>query len=318
MHTIVRHHRTPTSFAFTLVELLVVIAIIGILVALLLPAVQAARNAARLSQCMNNAKQLALAVHNYHINWNRFPMGYGWAGNSTGHQPENGSQGVEWTWCNRIFPYVEQANVYDAIDWTINGSGYGTPSQRPFIGAQIEIFHCPSDIGAPTPWESPSTPDWKMARISYGGNFGFGPLENSSASDPPKIEGVFGRNYGARLSHLSDGSSNTIMISELISGLDITIRGTHSYDEGPVYMHNYSPNDPTPDLVRWCSGNDPPQVGCIEITTKNTVVHTSRSYHSVGVTVGLCDGSVRFVSDSIDLDVWHALGTPKGGETNSL
>ncbi len=95
-----------------------------------------------------------------------------------------------------------------------------------------------------------------------------------------------------------------------------TIRGTHSYDEGPLYMHHYSPNDTTPDQVRWCSDADlvSPQAPYIKITNQNMVLHTSRRHHPGGVTLGLCDGSVRFISETISLGVWQAIGTPDGGE----
>jgi hypothetical protein len=117
-------------------------------------------------------------------------------------------------------------------------------------------------------------------------------------------------------------------LSELIVGGECTIRGAHSYDEGPVFMVYYAPNDPTPDSVRWCDPTDG-QPGApspcawasgnvgdlgVGVGSLNKVLHTSRSMHPGGVHIALCDGSSRFVSQTIALDVWRALGTPNGGE----
>jgi len=306
---------------FTLVELLVVIAIIGILIALLLPAVQAAREAARRAQCSNNVKQIGLALHMYHDTAKRFPPGYGYM-----VPPNPGWK--EWPWCPRIFPYIEQAPLAKQIDW---GFPTGTTSptlpderrQREIIEAQIPTFLCPSDPQAETPYNNDNSCEYpqapKFGRISYAGNFGRGQMEAD-----PRIKGVFGKDYGAAIRDCLDGTTNTLLTSELIVGHEGTIRGVHSYDEGPVFMTDLSPNDPTGDLVRWCDADDqPPSRGPCQysgsgnrgvLTQLNMVLHTSRSMHPGGVMAGLCDGSVRVISETIALDIWWALGTPDGGE----
>ena len=304
-------------FGFTLVELLVVIAIIGVLVALLLPAVQSARAAARRTQCTNHMKQLALAFHNYHGRANSFPLGYGILGPET--YGSGRPSGVEWPWCIRLLADLEETTLYDQVDWTLN-PGQGYEVLQPIMGARVPAFLCPSDAGAERPWNEgaecvPSAPNWTYARISYAGNFGIGPME---APIPPRLLGVLGHNRGSRFAEITDGSSHTGLMSELIVGTGCTIRGTHSYDEGPAYMHDFTPNDPTPDQARWCGREDKANGSCVLISAQNMVVHTSRSYHPGGVNFALCDGAVTFVSDAVDQRLWWALGTQAGGEPAAL
>ncbi len=311
---------------FTLVELLVVITIIGILIALLLPAVQAAREAARRTQCANGIRQVAVAFHNYHTAFGSFPMGYGPMvvayGSGAGQSP--GTGGGEWSWPLRLLPFMEQTAVSDDIPWHINYAGHPHADYNHIAAAQISTFLCPSDPGTQNPFNHDqacsASPGRMHGRISYGGNFGIGqqeaPIDKSSV--PPATDsrypGVLGHNRGCRIAEITDGTSSTLLMSELIVGVGCTIRGTHTYDEGPLYMHDYSPNDITPDLVRWCSGKDSDRAPCTKITKQNMVLHTSRSYHPGGVMSALCDGSAQFIAETIHLDVWQHLGTPDGGE----
>ena len=315
--------------AFTLVELLVVIAIIGILVAMLLPAVQSAREAARRMQCSNNLKQLGLALHNYHTAHASFPLGYGpmIVPYGSGGSQALDSGGGEWAWPTRLFPYVEQQSLADQVKWTVNAAGHFDSAYTQTVGMQLPVLLCPSDPGSKKPWSDSPASSWKMGRMSYAGNFGVGPQEGeiiaatALATRPAqkRVRGIFSYNWGISIARIRDGTTNTLAISELIVGVDDTIRGVYAYDEGPLYMHDYSPNDTTPDQVRWCSTADAAsdQAPCTLITTQNMVRHTSRSYHSGGVQAAVCDGSVRFISESIALETWQWLGTPDGGEVIS-
>jgi len=326
---------------FTLVELLVVIAIIGILIALLLPAVQAAREAARAAQCSNNLKQINLALHNYHGSFRQFPPGYGYC-----IHPYGGPGGCnrEWPWDMRLLPYLEHQAVYDLIDWNFNsGMSYleSCPQNvRDAIGVQIETFHCPSDEGADGRYNEGGVCNAltglsniitiPKGRISYAACLGQGQMEAPIEKEIPlpdgyRYPGVFGYNSNTKIRDIIDGTSHTMGLSELRIGGPCSVRGTIHYDEGPVFMTDFGPNDPTPDLVRWCDpldgepGAEAPCLhsgtGCKGTLTKlNMVRHTARSAHPGGVHVGLCDGSVRFVSESIALGLWRALGTPDGGE----
>ena len=325
---------------FTLVELLVVIAIIGILIALLLPAVQAAREAARRLQCSNSAKQIALALHMYHDTHKQFPPGYGFFPNSY----KNGDTGVvEWPWSARLFPYVEQEMLGEKVTWTFNpGNSRGPypPFHIEIVSAQVPAFLCPSDPGSSTPFneghqcyvpEANSRPtEGTLGRINFGANLGH------SEGPRPGMEwylkyggqpnGVFYHNSTTSIRSITDGTSSTLAISELVTGGTCTIRGTHSYDEGPVVMTDNTPNNSMPDWTRWCDKADGPsgKAPCdINDDTDNAgivsgfnnVMHASRSMHPGGVNAALCDGSVRFIEDEIDVDVWRMLGTRAGGET---
>ncbi|MEA1951636.1 MAG: DUF1559 domain-containing protein [Planctomycetota bacterium] len=311
--------------AFTLVELLVVIAIIGILIALLLPAVQAAREAARRMQCTNNVKQLGVGLHNYISTHGKLPLGYGPMIVGYRSQLSQGIGGGEWAWPVRVMPFLEQDIIHTDIVWHENGAGgHYYDKYGHILAAQVDTFLCPSDPGASRPWEyDAGTFMMRFGRMSYGGNFGIGPQEagyEPPQDDPPrKWHGVFGFNYGAALRDITDGTSHTALVAELIVGQDkATIRGVHTYDEGPLVMFDLTPNDPTPDVTTHCGPEDskPGAIApCIrDSSAKNMVVHTSRSLHPGGVNLGLCDGSCRFVGETVSIDVWRALATPKNGE----
>lgn len=190
--------RRKLAIGFTLVELLVVIAIIGILIALLLPAVQAAREAARRMQCTNNVKQLALAVHMYHDVNSQFPPGYGYAG-------------TQWAWVARLFPYIEQAPGAAKFNWTKNPAGNYTSPEAPVLIAPYSFLQCPSDVTVGTNWNAgrvcsaTATPPEGFSRTSYAGNFGqddpkvpeSGRMEHAS-----HVRGIFAANYGIPLRHI--------------------------------------------------------------------------------------------------------------------
>jgi prepilin-type N-terminal cleavage/methylation domain-containing protein len=332
-------------YGFTLVELLVVIAIIGILVALLLPAIQAARESARRTQCTNNTKQVALGVQLYASTHGALPPGYGpLPENGYGTGTLSGTPYAEWSWAARLFGYVEEAAIASEIDWTWNPGATVAPPPtiKEIICAKIGSFHCPSDPSINTNWNegkacfSGAYLNEGFGRISYAGNFGSivdttppsAPPSASQQEAPrtgtrwPRADGVFSYNHGDKFGQITDGTSKTLLTSELVAGGVCSIRGSFAYDEGPLFMQFYLPNDPTPDLVRWCDSQDklPGAVApCIDTVTKlNMVLHTTRSMHPGGVVVSMCDASVHFVSSDIDLLAWRAAGTPRGEEALNL
>jgi prepilin-type N-terminal cleavage/methylation domain-containing protein/prepilin-type processing-associated H-X9-DG protein len=300
--------------AFTLIELLVVIAIIAVLIGLLLPAVQKVREAANRAKCTNNLKQIGLALHNYHDVNKRFPSGYIWMGVFWS------TDSNESTWITHLLPFFEQDNLFKKADFSgpFGVGGVNTPITSAFL----DLFKCPSDVevdivgGA---WG----PNW--ARGNYAANNGIGPMV--SVNDAPftpsrsvKVPGVFEINSKTRIVDITDGTSQTALVSELIKSPGEDWRGVMHYPEGPLYQHNNTPNSPVPDWFRMQFCLPIPGAPCIGTYSSfdtRKVILSARSRHPGGVNLLLADGSVRFVTDSIDLVTWQALCTPRGGEVVS-
>jgi prepilin-type processing-associated H-X9-DG protein len=322
-----------------LVELLVVITIIGILISLLLPAVQAAREAARRMQCSNNCRQVGTAMHLYHDANRQFSVGYGYfVYNAALH----GSYGAHWPWTMRVLPFLEQAALDAEVDWS--REPYMAPTDpakllqwKNLVGSQLPVYHCPSDPTALQRYSANSScgGTQEKGRCSYGANLGIGQEEalvSRAVQRPdgtyyyddyglttgtPRYQGTFGLNYGAAINEIRDGTSSTLMLAELIAGGKCTCRGTVHFAEGTVVMATYTPNDLTPDRTRECDSQDY-FIGiapCDRAATPTyNVQHTARSMHPGGVNVTMCDSSVHFVSQNISRNVWQALATPDAGE----
>lgn len=297
---------------FTLVELLVVIAIIGILIALLLPAVQAAREAARRSQCLNNLKQIGLAMH-MHLDQKRFfPPGFHWAKLDDANVGNTG--GSEATWVTFILPFVEQTALANLIDWT-KGFGHAAPTAR--VNQQITrellpMFQCPSGPPAEAVFFGGEA---CYARGSYVANNGLGPMRDSFSRNGDRQRGVFYINSNLRTGQIMDGLSNTMFVSEirLFDNAGLDFRGVMHYPEGPFYHYNYTPNSLTPDGVRtsFCvNRRESPCTGTFSSWNPRELTMTARSYHPGGVNVLFGDGSARFVQETVELAIWRALGTP--------
>ena len=197
---------------FTLVELLVVIAIIGILVALLLPAVQAAREAARRMQCGNNMKQIGLALHNYHDTYKTFPPEAIWTmrpGRATAQWPAGPCVAGEqrnFTWISLILPFIEQGPLHDKIDFKIPALNQNIPGVGPLQGVVLPAFLCPSD----TPF---ANPPHGFGYTSYAGNAGWD--QHRRLFGDERIAGYFPLIDAVKLSDVKDGTSNTIMVGEV-------------------------------------------------------------------------------------------------------
>jgi prepilin-type N-terminal cleavage/methylation domain-containing protein len=291
---------TPRK-AFTLVELLVVIAIIGILVALLLPAVQAAREAARASQCKNNLRQLGLALHQYHDTMKQVPAG--WIADA----PE-GVPG--WGWASHLLPHLEQTNVEQLIARQLP---IADPANQQARETVLRILLCPSDgfedvfmLGGGGGHDheddgdhdhsvDEGTPLFRIARSNYIGMFGTIEIEDS----PSKSDGMFFHNSAIKFANVKDGLSNTLAIGERSSKLG-----------GSVWAGVVGEaNEPMARIV-----------GVADHTPNHRDRHFDdfSSDHPSGVHFLVGDGSVTRINDTIDLAVYQALCTIRKGEPASV
>ena len=340
---------------FTLVELLVVIAIIGILVGLLLPAVQAAREAARRMQCSNNVKQIALAMHNYESAYKKFPAGNtGWfpvnllptpvsRGYRNNRDQGNGWYNGMWSWSAFVLPFIEGQNIYNLIDFKERPfthercdtwfNEYGPDpgnSQTPAPGGFV--VNQQASQSAPATFGCPSTPllGRREYHKDYAMNTGMGryPLNRadavaqafqgtrqSSCCGERSIvaSGIGFKNYYCRMGDITDGTSNTLLILEQSSmipnfdtptnpflwvnhnsqGLAQALNNNRNYPPNPDPFNEFFTHRPGWGLAGRCSW----------------------SFHIGGVVVGMSDGSVQFISDSIALPPWRRLHSRDDGQT---
>jgi prepilin-type N-terminal cleavage/methylation domain-containing protein len=337
---------TRSRTAFTLVELLVVIAIIGLLVALLLPAVQAAREAGRRTACENNIKQLALAAHNFESARKKLPTG------SESHvypaDPSHPYNFYRWSVLAHLTPYLEQSNAYNTID--LNTPLYPptyqiTPQNAIAASLLVPLFLCPSDLQQSVSTFNDSNGTlYNWGPTNYAGNAGSGMNGGSGY----QVDGVFYINSQTTFGQITDGTSNTAMFSESLLGKGpeissdasvMTFRGDYKFagpapltDSGcasasqynnsnrrsfswvngeyrcAMYNHYYPPNYQGFDCLGYSLSQD--------LADKFSGVgwRAARSNHPGVVNLALCDGSVRTVSSSVDPTVWRYVSTRAGGE----
>jgi prepilin-type N-terminal cleavage/methylation domain-containing protein len=309
---------------FTLVELLVVIAIIGILVALLLPAVQAAREAARRSQCVNNLKQCGLAMANYESARKHYPVGlqYTWhAGKkSTAPNPWHTAQ-------TRILSQVEETSLADIYDFDYYR--FDSPNDT-VLDHSIKAFQCASDANGSA----------GQVGINYGHSnfavcFSSTKMKTNPSGAPPYVtDGFFQWDIPRKVKDITDGTSKTVLGSELLSG-EASSGGAGAWDARGLwgihyigshsYTHFNTPNTSAGDELSTSSYDrcvDLPDMPCG--AQDLSAIYTSsqaaaRSHHTGGVNAVFGDAHVIFVQDDIDVAVWRAAASIKGGEaTNDL
>jgi prepilin-type N-terminal cleavage/methylation domain-containing protein/prepilin-type processing-associated H-X9-DG protein len=323
---------TRRSSGFTLIELLVVIAIIGILIALLLPAVQKIREAAARMQCSNNLKQLALACHNYHDAEGHFPV------NSLITDQQNNWVSPNWSWLARSLPYIEQGNMYQQAGIPTQRLDGGAPIKNPptnptqiVVATQVKTFLCPSDDSSQGPRTDRANLVGMLVGVTNykgvaGANWGYyrnAQLANDSGR-PPNIatdarwinpstingsynglndgDGIFFRadyRIKRRIADITDGTSNTFMIGE-----DIPSKNIHCawpFANTATGTCAIAPNGKRPNGTEFTIGDWPN-------------VYSFRSRHLGGLQFAYADGSVHFINDSIPLTVYRAMATISGGE----
>lgn len=312
---------------FTLVELLVVIAIIGILVGLLLPAVQAAREAARRMQCSNNLKQVGLSLHNYESSFRVFPLGV----LQNNLALEFGYPRL--TWGIHIYPFIEQSAIYNQFSFSLgsNDTMYLHPlnsaGPNSLTAKVLPTMLCPSDGTGSNVYAHPGIQPHTTSKGNYGaffGNINKGATRTLSTGNLPAAFGYRPVKFGT----ITDGTSNSMAFGEQLRGStsdpSITMRGSYWYDfPGGAWIFTFvGPNSPVPDSLRASScpvAERQPKLNlpCVPVNGALETV-ASRSRHTGGVQVALCDGSVHFISDSVGLTVWQGLGSISGGETVTL
>ena len=307
---------------FTLIELLVVIAIIAVLIGLLLPAVQKVRDAAARLQCTNNLKQIGLAMMNYESTYNRFPAGY--LDNMTMspivssliNPVPNPDPIIGWGWGALILPYLEQETLYKSININSINMNNTSAAAVAFRKTVIKGFLCPSDdTGLNTFTVSGTGGNFELAKCSYAGVNG---QEELADIDCAVGSGMFLRGRGVSIAEVTDGLSNTLFVGERSSkSKPATLPGVCTWvgalpggdldGESPalfVLGHTGTPPNPvTGDPLDAHTPNSP---------TPHVEDFTSK--HSGGVNFLFGDGSVRFITDSIDGQTWVKLGTRQGGE----
>jgi prepilin-type N-terminal cleavage/methylation domain-containing protein/prepilin-type processing-associated H-X9-DG protein len=304
---------------FTLVELLVVIAIIGILVALLLPAVQAAREAARRMQCTNNLKQIGLSIHNHESAKKQFPIG------SQGRDLPGGAYGtkIRTPFIPHILPYIEQGNIASQYDLKSNFNAAINDIPR---SQWLPFMKCPSDQ---TQDQWTPTLDFKG---NYGNNWGRwnfidqgGPAANPAPLNVTHQVGKapFYIDFGARFGDIVDGTTNTLCMMEMLQpprdhdGQLTDRRGRIWNDDTACYQIStrIGPNSQSPDFGQ-CIHNLQKGWPCTRDTVGANAPQWfmgSRSRHAGGVNVVMCDGSIQFASNTIDLTVWASLSGMSDG-----
>ncbi|MFM8496697.1 MAG: DUF1559 domain-containing protein [Planctomycetia bacterium] len=300
--------------AFTLVELLVVIAIIAVLIGLLLPAVQAARESARRSSCSNNARQIGLAMHNFHDSRRQFPIGI---------IKLTTTQARDF-WSVNLLNFLEGTTITQLYNPALSVAANAAVFRQ-----VIAVYQCPTD--------GPQATSDGYSRSSYAAcfsadgmmiepnarNYPYDTSNNNAARNPSVTSGkraLFNWNAVRRFKDVTDGASKTVAFAEVISGPGGTndVRGQWSNDWGVQYTHNRTPNSPLPDQVLGAVASTlcvPTRAPCDGSAAAWSLQnYAARSLHPGGITVGLADGSVRFIGNDIELSMWQALGSINSGE----
>lgn len=304
--------RRQSNRAFTLVELLVVIAIIGILIALLLPAVQAARASARNTQCQNQLKQWALSMHNYTLVNKHLPVG------SQGGTADTDPNPPRQTWVMYLWAFIDESGlskVNNLKEHFYKPPGSYDNSMQGLCGQAVSLYRCPSDEAG----SDQTNAVRQRRRGNYVVNWGFYPYgDTTDRKDLAPFSHIKGDRKKSRITKLSmitDGTSHTLMMSECLRAWttkDEDWRGDIMNDDGEFRFHtSLTPNSSSPDVLgRFSETNDPLMPGAAGAPE----VTAARSRHRGGVNVSFCDGSVRFMTDFVSQNTWRALGSMNGGD----
>lgn len=338
--------RTPLKArgnGFTLVELLVVIAIIGILVSLLLPAVQAARESARRATCTNNLKQLSLAVLEYEEAMSHYPRG---VANDLNDGDGTARPHDRLCWFHEILPHLESGVISEGLKQHFEtASNPSALNYVPGLRAVMPGAMCPSDgvgpklatiAGALPPIPAGQEDPGQGFHGNYVGLAASSFFDRADASDPSwvinrlsgkstweaarSLDGILFPKSRVRQAQVTDGTTNTLLFSEIILIEDKTLNDLRGRYYNPIcgnvfFSTRRPPNANEFDTFRWCSEPDsPPEAPCLWSESGDGIAVYARSYHPAGVNASRADGSVEFIIDSIEPVVYRALGSRDGGE----
>jgi prepilin-type N-terminal cleavage/methylation domain-containing protein len=295
---------------FTLIEVLVVVAIIGVLIALMLPAVQAAREAARKTQCANNLKQIGLGMQSYLVSHLAFPAGY-----TSNVLPDHDDGGPGWAWGATIMPFIEESNVHDQINYT---ASLRAPESETVRMTSVPLFICPSDSKFEPIIDIPSKSSTRVICQMAAGSYvaSSGTIRPTCKLCRDNFDGVFGRNRAIKPKELTDGLTKTLCVGERASRWSrpvvwavlpnskvIDNQKPGLYAAGPAFVLGTTFNE---------GFNIESAIDDMDHGTIGTFAESFGSEHPGGAFFMFCDGAVRFVYDDADPSIMNALSTRDG------
>ncbi len=299
--------------AFTLVELLVVITIIGTLVALLLPAVQAAREAARRLQCTNNLKQIGLAMHNYHAALGSFPCGAAVGYLDTTGGPGGTPTGTREGWRVYVLPYLEKRNLFDGYD---QETSLIVGVNNEFSKLSLAIYQCPSDGRQPFDPHREDINRWRTSNyVGVSGSKREHTLEGQHCGSY-SVDGTLWPKSSVAVRDVLDGTSSTLLVGEQINWLRVWTAGAYRTNLYGYMNHvcTFSTKN-----VRWAINTDPEERAYMHANPGQTCLFNDiffSSRHPGGAVFLWCDGHVTFVDESITLAAFKAIATRSGSEVH--